>query len=74
MDFPDQRGVHLCLRGNIINQRKKFTHERELERENELLRAELAYLKKLRALGIDIPSRLRKQNYESSRTSEKNSD
>jgi|SRR5699024_66782 len=55
-------------------QKKKLTREQELERENELLRAENAYLKKLRALGIDIPSRLRKQNHESSRNFEKNSD
>ena len=52
----------------------KFTREQELEKEVELLRAENAYLKKLRALGIDIPSRLRKQNHELSRNSEKNSD
>jgi len=51
--------------------KKKLTRERELEEEIELLRAENAYLKKLRALGIDIPSRLRKQNHESSRNSEK---
>jgi len=55
-------------------QKKKLTREQELENENELLRAENAYLKKLRALGIDIPSRLQKQNHESSRNSEKNSD
>lgn len=54
--------------------KKKFTREQELEKENELLRAENAYLKKLRALGIDIPSRLRKQNHESSRNSERSSD
>ena len=54
--------------------KKKLTREQELEKENELLRVENAYLKKLRALGIDIPSRLRKQNQESSRNSEKNSD
>lgn len=52
----------------------KLTREQELESEVELLRAENAYLKKLRALGIDIPSRLRKQNHESSQNSEKNSD
>ena len=54
--------------------KKKLTREQEREKEIELLRAENAYLKKLRALGIDIPSRLRKQNHELSRNSEKNSD
>ena len=39
---------------------KKLTKEQGLERENELLRAENAYLKKLRASGINIPNRLRK--------------
>lgn len=37
-----------------------LTREKQLEREIELLRAENAYLKKLRASGINIPSRLRK--------------
>jgi len=37
-----------------------LTRERQLEREIELLRAENAYLKKLRASRINIPSRLRK--------------
>lgn len=55
-------------------QGKKVTREQELERENELLRVENAYLKKLRASGINIPSRLRKQNHESSTNSEENSD
>lgn len=39
--------------------KKKLTREQELEYENELLRAELAFLKKLRASGMDIPERLR---------------
>lgn len=39
---------------------KELTREQQLERENELLRAENAYLKKLRASGINIPSRLQK--------------
>jgi len=42
------------------NREQKLTKEQELERENELLRAENAYLKKLRASGINIPNRLRK--------------
>lgn len=37
-----------------------LTREQQLEREIEILRAENAYLKKLRASGINIPSRLRK--------------
>lgn len=39
---------------------KKLTKEQQLEKEIELLKAENAYLKKLRASGIDIPSRLLK--------------
>ncbi len=38
----------------------KLTKEQQLEKEIELLRAENAYLKKLRASGINIPNRLRK--------------
>nr|WP_249308742.1 helix-turn-helix domain-containing protein [Lederbergia citrea] len=52
---------------------KKLTKEEQLLKEIELLRAENAYLKKLRALGINIPSRLLKQNLGSSTNSEKNS-
>ena len=39
--------------------KKKLTREQELEYENELLRAELTFLKKLRALGMDILERLK---------------
>lgn len=39
---------------------EKLTKEQQLEKEIELLRAENAYLKKLRASGINIPNRLRK--------------
>ncbi len=41
--------------------KKKLTREQELELEyeNELLRAELAFIKKLRALGMDVPERLK---------------
>jgi transposase len=52
---------------------KKLTKEQQLLKEIELLRAENAYLKKLRASGINIPSRLLKQNSGSSTNSEKNS-
>ena len=34
--------------------KKKLTREQELEHENELLRAELAFIKKLRAFGVDL--------------------
>ena|SRR5699024_1704050 len=40
--------------------KESLTEVRRLERENELLRAEVAYLKKLRASGINIPNRMRK--------------
>jgi transposase len=52
---------------------KRLTKEQQLLKEIELLRAENAYLKKLRASGVNIPSRLLKQNPESSTNSEKNS-
>lgn len=42
------------------NKKDKELTKEQLERENELLRAENAYLKKLRASGINIPSRLQK--------------
>lgn len=51
----------------------KLSSEQQLKKENELLRAENAYLKKLRASGINILSRLLKQNPEPSTSSEKNS-
>jgi transposase len=36
-----------------------LTREQELEHENELLKAELAFLKKLRASGMNVPERLK---------------
>ena len=53
--------------------KKHITKEQQLEKEIELLKAENAYLKKLRASGINIPSRMLKQSPESSVNSEKNS-
>lgn len=53
---------------------KELTREQQLEHENELLRAELAFIKKLRASGINIPDRLMKSKPESSTNSEKSSD
>lgn len=38
---------------------KNLTREQELKRENELLKAELAFLKKLRASGMNVPERLK---------------
>lgn len=55
------------------NATTELTREQQLEKEVELLKAENAYLKKLRASGINIPNRLLKQNLESSTNSEKNS-
>lgn len=39
--------------------KKNLTREQELEHENQLLKAELAFLKKLRASGMNIPERLK---------------
>ena len=44
---------------NKNNKEKNLTREQELERENELLKAELAFLKKLRASGMNVPERLK---------------
>jgi transposase len=64
------------MSNNPKNQKKVkvLTREQQLEHENELLRAELAFIKKLRASGINIPDRLMKSKPESSMNSEKNSD
>lgn len=40
-------------------QEKKLTREQELEYENQLLKAELAFLKKLRASGMNVLERLK---------------
>lgn len=53
--------------------KKELTREQELERENELLRAELAFVKKLQALGIPIPKTLRSDMLGSSKNSGENS-
>lgn len=52
---------------------KQLTKEQQLEKEVELLKAENAYLKKLRASGVNIPNRMLKQNPGSSTNSERNS-
>lgn len=72
--FPETRG-HLSLlnKPNKFNTLKELTKEQQLQKEIELLKAENAYLKKLRASGVNIPSRMLKQNPESSMNSEKDS-
>lgn len=54
--------------------KKSLTREQELEHENELLRAELAFIKKLRALGMNIPDHLKNDMPESSTNPEESSD
>ncbi len=54
--------------------KKEITREQQLEQENELLRAELAFIKKLRASGENIPSHLLRSKPESSRSFDKHSD
>lgn len=39
--------------------KEKLTREQQLEYENELLKAELAFLKKLRASGMNVQERLK---------------
>ncbi|HBI2078054.1 TPA: IS3 family transposase [Enterococcus faecalis] len=72
-------GLSPKVRGNssMINKKQKdhakkiVTREQELEREVELLRAELAFLKKLRALGMNIPDQLKNDMHVSFMNSEK---
>lgn len=52
--------------------KKELAREQELERELELVRAELAFVKKLRAFGMPIPP-TRSDTLESSTSSEKSS-
>ena len=44
---------------NKNSKEKDLTREQKLEHENELLKAELAFLKKLRASGMNVPKRLK---------------
>lgn len=55
-------------------QNKEMTHEQKLERENELLRLEVAYLKKLRAFQMDPKAYLEKHKQRYHSNSKKNSD
>ncbi|MBC1419899.1 helix-turn-helix domain-containing protein [Listeria fleischmannii] len=54
--------------------KKTMSYEKQLEKENERLRAELAFIKKLRASGKNIPSHLIKSKLELSRSFDKHSD
>jgi transposase len=55
----------LPLKKKSTKQENKLTKEQELEHEVELLKAELSFIKKLQALGMDIPERLKaKSNQE----------
>ncbi|STC82283.1 Uncharacterised protein [Clostridium botulinum] len=55
----------LPLKKKCTKQENKLTKEQELAHEIELLKAELSFIKKLQALGMDIPERLKaKSNQE----------
>ncbi|MBC6307702.1 helix-turn-helix domain-containing protein [Listeria booriae] len=72
---PKQKGPpSMSKKKKQIQPKKPMTREQALERENELLRAELAFIKKLRALGMDVPERLKNEMPESSTNSEGSSD
>lgn len=72
---PKQKGrPSMTKKKKKQTSKKPLTREQELERENELLRAELAFVKKLRALGMPIPDRLKNETPASSTNSEKSSD
>ena len=73
--LTEKRKGRPSMKKKIDNKIKhKNDYFKNLEHENELLRAELAYIKKLKASGISIPSRLLKSNQESLKNSEKNLD
>lgn len=61
-------------KGKKPNQQDEMTHEQKLERENELLRLEVAYLKKLRAFQMDPDGYLEKHRQRYHSNSKKNSD
>lgn len=69
--LPKPKG-HPKMTDNKQKNLKEMTRK-ELEYEAEKLRAELAFIKKLRASGQNIPSRLLKQKPESSMNSPKTS-
>lgn len=72
---PKQKGrPSMSKKKKPVQVKKTRTREQELEHENELLRAELAFIKKLRALGMNTPERLKNETPESSTNSERNSD
>lgn len=71
---PKPKGRPAMTKKKKKTPKKLLMREQELERENELLRAELAFIKKLRALGMTIPDRLKNETHESSTNSEKSSD
>ncbi|MCW6106105.1 hypothetical protein [Clostridium sporogenes] len=53
------------MKKKCTKQENKLTKEQELAHEIELLKAELSFIKKLQALGMDIPERLKaKSNQE----------
>lgn len=64
---PKKRGrTSMSTKKNLIKKQveKPLSREKILARENELLRAELAFIKKLKALGMDIPERLKNEKPE----------
>ena len=61
-------------RKNKQTEEKEMTREQKLERENELLRLEVEYLKKLRAFQMDPEGYLEKHKQRYHSNSKKNSD
>ena len=77
LDKPKGRPPCLIKRRTAkINrtEEKEMTHEQKLERENELLRLEVEYLKKLRAFQMDPEGYLEKHKQRYHSNSKKNSD
>ncbi|MCV9885116.1 hypothetical protein [Metabacillus halosaccharovorans] len=56
------------------SEEKELTYEQKLEKENELLRLEVEYLKKLQAFQMDPESYLEKHKQRYHSNSKKNSD
>ncbi|MBZ5753972.1 transposase, partial [Metabacillus sp. DBTR6] len=61
-------------RKNKHSDEKEMTYEQQLERENELLRLEIEYLKKLRAFQMDPDGYLEKHKQRYHSNSKKRSD
>lgn len=66
--FKPKGRTKIDMKNNKSNENKTLTREQQLEEENKLLRIELEYLKKCRALGIQPWDHLTKSKQKSSKS------